>query len=49
MRLRFPAVLEVFSFTTVSFVAVGCILSLLSDELELKPSGKVARGVKLTV
>jgi len=40
--------LEMFFLTTVSFVAVCRILSLLSDELEVKPSGKVAGGVKLT-
>jgi hypothetical protein len=48
MRVRFPAVLEEFFFTTMPFVAVGRILGLLSDELEVKPSGKVAGGVKLT-
>ena len=48
MRVRFPVVLEVFFFTTMSFVAVGRMLNLLSDELEVKPSGKVAGGVQLT-
>jgi hypothetical protein len=48
MRVRFPAALEVFFFTTVPFVAVGRILSLLADELEVNSSGKVAGGVKLT-
>jgi hypothetical protein len=38
--------LDLFFFTTVSFVAVGRILSLLSDELEVKPAGKVSGGVK---